>query len=483
MFLDIKVSPESVIYPGQDETSIRKFREGDILNKLPIALFATLPESQWITLVGKYSNKELTEKALKRTIELTGDKIHFLKSYDEKKQYEILRNLSRGNWELAEAVGKYIVSEATIKLDEQGGNKLARNLFQSVATSLTQNYQTGKANAIDWDAHWAAAQNFERDFIWCSGPGLIADPYCQSLVYGTASQTLEGFADGRNADSLWGLANGVASVFVYGYNTFSPAAQMGLSIPYDPLPDPTWFGNKSEYEIGRITGVVAGNVEMMIGLAAIQAGPKAALVVVKGAVPGEWWHLGVDAVANESGLIWKAGESVNVFHLGWGGFGPHAGVYGAGLPPEIAAKIYAAKGVNAVGTWAHFYPSKMYVAGIGDVAYSAMQPYFAISVAAGASLLGGRQPNYNQFYIPWLRISMDPNQITSTPGAGFIKINQTLNLRIDFENLKDASANATNIRVEIPIDIGLDMDSYKYNYSSHQDIIKEEINKDNRTIT
>lgn len=457
--IDVKVPREYVVFPGETESDVKRLKDKQVLNQLFINLFATLSVEKWNSLKNSYSSFDLVKKAGEETFKYTAGKIDFLDNYQDK-NLEIVTNLSSHVPELAEAIVNYFNSAKVIDSIENNESNTSQGLLENVLRSIAKNYQIKKAEAFDRDAL--------KDFAWCSSGVGYLDPYCQNLIFNTATSTLEGFADGRNADAIWGLDVGVMEVITFGL--------------WKP---PPFYGSEREYQVGRTTGIIAGTAEMTLLPAAYQAGPKAAITIARNAA-GEEFHLGLELVS-KGGRIWKNGENVNLLHVGyskkWGG--GHIAAYGAGKPVTLQS------GKVVIGAGPHVYTGKL---AFPNPLSSRLGPrMIEIPHAYLAPLLNSNRqfshdilhhhPNFNIFFIPQLRYSYDPNQITSDPSSGYIKKNQTLNLRIDFENLASASVNATNVKIEFPVDPGLDIDSYQFSTSSQNDLIKEDIDRERGLIT
>jgi hypothetical protein len=412
----VRLRPEWVNFPGQPRSPQGR-SPGEVVDPPKALLFASLPPAEWTRLRASHGPKEVAAHALKATLEGTDSVVARFRSLPQPDQYDFLLELDRRFPELADAVAHYVLMD----ISQQAGPAADRPPRRIAFTR-----PIGSGGGLHPQS---------------VGDGLYnAANYYWDLTVKTGENTLEGFADGRHADSLAGLASGTVEVATFGFwnDAVAPA-----------------FGHDMEYRVGKTTGQIAATAESFLLPGAIQAGPKAVMAIVKGGTRDEPIHYGIDLIA-DGGMMWRNGESVNLIHVGkHTTHGWHVGVYGAGKPFTTEA------GQKIVGTWAHFYPRHAYIAGLKEIPYATLvreaAPIFL-------SYIFGRHRG------PRIAVSFDPNSLTAEPPAGFLRAGQAVRFRIDFENLPAATAEARDVRLEFAVDPSFDLGTFRPLTSSRPDL-------------
>jgi hypothetical protein len=436
----LSVSPERVQFPDQPLESARTLELFQSLPQPKPFIFSTLSPERWQALRLVTPPSTFLAAAFKESLETTEAEIQAFRTLSDQYQYQTLLKLSETHPYFANNLASYVIFE-----------------YYNDLSAKQPVIGLQKLPKLDL-AGWLPKLNVvraEEASIWQKTANELR--YYKNFGIDLANETATSFKNGAALDGLRGAGSGAVEVATFGL-----------------LPDslPPVYGHQGDYKIGRTVGVVAGTAESFLIPGAFQAGPKAAMVIAKGGAGKEPIHFGVDLIA-KGGIAYREGEAVNLVHVGKHvEFGWHAGIYGAGKP------FVTQTGQKMVGTWAHFYPAKAYIAGIGEIPYARLVP----KVIAG-TLFGLFGINSDRSASPRLVAALDPNHLSSTPAEGFIKATQPITFHIDFENLKEAGAAATQVTVTVKVDEDFDIQTTQFLSASQAEFLKTEIDEATGTLT
>ncbi len=435
--LSLQIPPGTVRFPGQEAQPGRVLRPGQTLPVPKPFIFSTLSPERWQVLKASVSPTEFPAVALKESLEATEAQIQAFRAIPDQAQYQSLLELSSTRPYFANNLASYVMMESYTELAVR---QPLTGLLRQPSRALTSLVPKAGVVQAQEQSFWQRLRNEIE--------------YYKNFGINVTKSTAQGFVDGRNRDALAGLASGGVEVASFGLlpNSVPPA-----------------YGHQSEFAIGRTTGIIAGTAESFLIPGAIQAGPKAAMIIAKGGTKSEPLHFGIDLVA-KGGIVYRDGEAVNLIHVGKHvEHGWHVGLFGAGKP------FVTEGGQKVVGTWAHFYPSKAYIAGVGEFPYAGLLPTPIANALFG--LLGGDDR------APRLGASNDPNHLSSLPIEGPVRSTEPpITFHVDFENLKDATAAATQVTVTVPIDDDFDLASTQFLGTSHADHVTAEIDEAKREL-
>ncbi|WP_165847830.1 S-layer homology domain-containing protein [Ammonifex thiophilus] len=342
--------------------------------------------------------------------------------------------------------------------------------------------------------------NFLSDNAYLADPGFWAE---------WGKQTLEGFADGRNADALVGLAQGTIKDLTFGYV------------------DPDWgpvFGNEYDFRVGQAIGVAHGAVQREV-VTSYFTGKVLGKVLEVGAVgASKLWSAGVSKITGgRTALSFKVGKSMwsvgyngekgwylygrDINNEAWrlfigalesapraGGkfrnlvkvefkklkeicdnflkwYAPLAGT----MSLDQALEEYLNLAQDELIDWLQDQAStallKKYLK-LSDEEIEALNKHlskFAKNINLAQADYRSTAREVRSSFSATVGASYDPNDIQATPAGvgeqGWIRPDERLTYLIRFEN--EGNAPAKDIRVELELDPNLDESTLKVEGSSH----------------